>query len=94
MAGLIDIKSEEFWQVLFDEACVEGKQAERIEIELSKISVSEKEIRNKAIDEFAEKMKWEYENSIGISKREIDFAIAVVEQVAEWLKEVQNDNTD
>lgn len=57
MSKLVDIKSEEFWQVLFDEACVEGRQAERIENELDKISVDEKEIRAKAIDEFAEKMK-------------------------------------
>ena len=40
MAKLVDIESEEFWQILFDEACVEGRQAERIENELNKISVS------------------------------------------------------
>lgn len=57
MSRLVDIKSEKFWDVLFDEACVEGSQAERIENDLNKISVSEQEIRNKAIDEFAEKMK-------------------------------------
>ena len=45
------------------------------------------EIRNKAIDEFAEKLKWEYENSIGIPQREINFANAVIDQVAERLKE-------
>ena len=55
MSRLVDIESEKFWDVLFDEACVEGSQAERIENDLSKIAVSEKEIRNKAIDEFAEK---------------------------------------
>jgi Lar family restriction alleviation protein len=48
---------------------------------------TESEIRAKAIDEFAEKLKWEYENSIGISQREIDFANAVTDQVAEQLKE-------
>ena len=49
-------------------------------------TTTEAEIRNNAIDEFAEKMKWEYENSIGISQREINFAKAVTEQVAEQLK--------
>lgn len=62
MSRLVDIKSEKFWDVLFDEACVEGSQAERIENDLNKISVSEQEIRNKAIDEFAEKI------SLGISE--------------------------
>ena len=34
---LIDIDDERFWDVLFDEACVEGNQAERIKAELEKI---------------------------------------------------------
>lgn len=42
--------------------------------------------RNKAIDEFAKKMKWEYDNSIGVPKKEIDFAKAVIDMVAEQLK--------
>jgi hypothetical protein len=46
----------------------------------------EKEIRAKAIDEFAEQMKWEYRESIGTSEREINFACAVIEQVAERMK--------
>lgn len=37
MSKLIDIDDERFWDILFDEACVEGKQAERIENELEKI---------------------------------------------------------
>ena len=37
MSKLIDIDDERFWDVLFDEACVEGKQAERIKTELEKI---------------------------------------------------------
>ena len=37
MSRLIDIDDERFWDVLFDEACVEGKQAERIKNELEKI---------------------------------------------------------
>ena len=48
----------------------------------------EKEIRAKAIDEFAEEMKWEYRESIGTSEREIHFALAVIDQVAERLKGV------
>ena len=49
----------------------------------------EKEIRAKAIDEFAEEMKWEYRESIGTSEREIHFALAVIDQVAERLKGVR-----
>ena len=37
MSKLIDIDDERFWDILFDEACVEGNQAERIKTELDKI---------------------------------------------------------
>lgn len=37
MSRLVDIDDEKFWDVLFDEACVEGKQAERIKTELESI---------------------------------------------------------
>ena len=37
MSRLIDIDDEKFWDILFDEACVEGNQAERIKTELEKI---------------------------------------------------------
>lgn len=37
MSRLIDIDNEKFWDILFDEACVEGNQAERIKNELEKI---------------------------------------------------------
>ena len=37
MSKLIDIDDERFWDIIFDEACVEGKQAERIKTELEKI---------------------------------------------------------
>lgn len=60
MSRLIDIDDEKFWDVLFDEACVEGNQAERIKNELNKISVDEKEIRDKAFDDFVERLKEEY----------------------------------
>ena len=71
MAKLIDINNDDFWQVLFDEACVEGKQAERIEKELDKISTDENEIRVKAIEEFAE---WVFDYTDGYyfkSKQEL-----------------------
>ena len=37
MSRFIDIDDERFWDILFEEACVEGKQAERIKTELEKI---------------------------------------------------------
>ena len=37
MSKLIDIDDERFWDILFDEACVDGNQAERIKNELEKI---------------------------------------------------------
>ena len=43
-------------------------------------------IRPKAIDEFAEKIQWEYLNSCGLKQREIDFLVAVSSMVAEQLK--------
>ena len=46
----------------------------------------EQEIRNKAIDDFLEKIQWEYLNSCGIEQKEIEFLIAVSSQVAENLK--------
>lgn len=46
---------------------------------------AETEARAEAIGEFTERMKWEYENSIGIPKREIDFARAIIDQVAKRL---------
>lgn len=44
MARFVDIDDERFWDILFDEACVEGSQAERIEKELEKI-ISFEEIK-------------------------------------------------
>lgn len=40
----------------------------------------------KAIADFAEQLKWEYVNSIGVPQREINFAVAVIDQVAERLR--------
>ena len=47
----------------------------------------EQEIRCKAIDDFLEKIQWEYLNSCGIEQKEIEFLIAISSQVAENLKD-------
>ena len=41
---------------------------------------------NKAIDDFLEKIQWEYLDGCGIEQKEIEFLIAVSSQVAEQLK--------
>ena len=41
---------------------------------------------NKAIDDFVEKIQWEYLNGCGIKQSEIEFLVAVSNQVAERLK--------
>ena len=46
----------------------------------------EQEIRCKAIDDFLEKIQWEYLNSCGIEQKEIEFLIAISSQVTEQLK--------
>lgn len=50
----ININDDRFWQILFDEACVEGKQAERIQNELEQIAVDEKEIIRKPMQDIVE----------------------------------------
>ena len=88
MSRWVDLNNEEFWQVLFDEACVEGKQAERIENELDKISVDEKEIRAKAIDEFAEALKEKVSSHFryrGIIKEPTEYE-DYIDEIAEQLK--------
>lgn len=52
MNRLIDIDDERFWDVLFEEACVEGKQAERIKTELDKIVAFDTE---KVVEQLEEK---------------------------------------
>lgn len=52
MSRLIDIDDERFWDVLFDEACVEGNQAERIKTELEKIVAFDTE---KVVEQLEEK---------------------------------------
>lgn len=60
MSRLIDIDDERFWDILFDEACVEGKQAERIKTELEKIVVFDTE---KVVEQLEEKIEitWEHD---------------------------------
>ena len=45
-----------------------------------------KEEYSKAVDDFLEKIQWEYLNGCGIEQKEIEFLIAVSNQVAEQLK--------
>ena len=75
MEELIDISNEKFWDILFDEACVEGQQAKRIETALKQIATTEAEIRASAIDEFANRIKCEFR---------IPFEL--VDEIAEQLK--------
>ncbi len=51
MARYVDIDNEAFWDILFDEACIEGKQAERIEAKLQSLVVSVNKIRNDKMKE-------------------------------------------
>ena len=84
MAELIDISNERFWDILFDEACVEGQQAERIEKELKQITTTEAEIRAKAISEVVEAIK-EHTKVVGSTTCEDLDEIA--KRLAEQLKE-------
>ena len=57
MSDYINIKDDRLWNILFDEACVEGKQAERIQKELEQIAVDEKEIIRKAFERVLDKLR-------------------------------------
>ena len=57
MSDYINIKDDRFWQILFDEACVEGKQAERIQKELEQIAVDEREIIRKPFERVVERLE-------------------------------------
>ena len=59
MSDYMSIKDDRFWQILFDEACVEGKQAERIQKELEQITVGEKEIIRKVFERVVERLEEE-----------------------------------
>lgn len=49
---------------------------------------------NKAIDDFLEKIQWEYLNGSGIKQSEIEFLVAVSSQVAEQLKDGGENETN
>jgi translation elongation factor EF-Tu-like GTPase len=53
----------------------------------AELELHDKEVRAKVIEEFAEKLKWEFKNSIGISNRVADFTTAIINMVADQLKE-------
>lgn len=84
MSRFIDIDNEKFWDILFDEACVEGSQAERIENELNKISVDSKEIRAKAIDEFVSTLVPRLTDAI--YPKDVESMTNLITSVAEELK--------
>jgi hypothetical protein len=55
----INLEDDRLWEILFDEACVEGGQAERIQKELEKIAIDEKEITRKPMQEILENLEAE-----------------------------------
>lgn len=57
MSKLINIDDERFLDILFDEACVDGKQAERIKAELDKIVASDTE---KVVEQLEEERELSY----------------------------------
>ena len=59
MSDYISIKDDRLWDILFDEACVEGQQAERIFKELEQITVDEKEIIRKTVERIVERLEEE-----------------------------------
>lgn len=65
MSRLVDIDDERFWDVLFDEACVEGKQSERIKDELGKIVVFD-------VEKVVEKLESEKIIQYGLHTEETD----------------------
>ena len=86
MNDYINIKDDRFWQILFDEACVEGKQAERIQNELEQITISETEILRKpfgrVVERLEERVQWYevYGDCEGNSYRAYDHAIEIVKE--------------
>ena len=71
MSDYISIKDDRFWEILFDEACVEGKQAERIKKELEKITLDEKEIIRKAFERVLQRLDKQAGEFIDLSHREL-----------------------
>ena len=54
---LVNINDERFWDILFDEAYVEGNQAERIKKELENIAVDEQTIIRKPMERIVERLE-------------------------------------
>ena len=53
----INLDDDRLWEILFDEACVEGGQAECIQKELEKIAIDEKEITRKPMQAIVERLE-------------------------------------
>ena len=83
MSDYISIKDDRFWEILFDEACVEGKQAERIQKELEKIAVDEKEIIRKPMERIIERLE-----GLRAKPTETVYDTILVGSVIEIVKEV------
>jgi hypothetical protein len=77
---LVDIDDEKFWNILFDEFCVEGSQMERIEEKFDKIKTYDvdkvlekievyKEQAEKMMTKFFDGESSAYEMAIKIIKR-------------------------
>lgn len=59
MGRLIDVSDDRFWKILFDEACVEGQQADRINDELEEIIAYDVEAVVKELEEYMDENKHE-----------------------------------
>ena len=78
MSRLVDIDNERFWDVLFDEASVEGNQAERIKNELEKIVAFDTE---KVVEQLEEKIEIAWgDDYIGGRKDAFNEAIDIVKK--------------
>lgn len=67
MGRLIDISDDRFWQILFDEACVEGQQADRINDELEEITAYDVEAVVKHIEDASVEL-YGFAKVVGLNK--------------------------
>lgn len=89
MNRLINIDDERFWDILFDEACVEGNQAKRIESELEKIVAFDTE---KVVEQLEEKTDFlkdctKYGNK-DAEQQEKSYSTMMMYEVADLVKEL------
>jgi nitrogen regulatory protein PII len=85
MGRLIDIDDERFWDILFNEAYVEGEQARRIENELN-------EIQSYDVDKIIDSIKKSY--SVKTYKGyDTPIYLIPVDKVIEIIKGSGNDDT-